>query len=63
MIGMGELRKWGIYAIFGIGMWLIYQGIFNWLSEMGFSTAQLISTGVIIILGLLFFFKFRGIGF
>lgn len=63
MISMGELWKWGKYALFGVAMWLIYQGIFNVITEWGFTSWQSVLLGLGLILFMLSAWKFRGLFF
>jgi hypothetical protein len=63
MLGFGELRKWLIYAVFGVAMWFIYQGTFNFFASLGIKAGESIAIGLVMILGLLTVFKFKGIGF
>jgi len=63
MIIAGELFRWGKYALFGVAMWLIYQGIFNAITEWGITSIQSVLLGFGLILAMLTFWKFKGVFF
>lgn len=54
-----EIIGLAIFLVFGVLVWFVYQGTFNYFSSQGYSDAGMIGIGVAGLLVLLLILKFK----
>jgi len=60
MITIKELRLLAVALLFGIGYWFVMTGMREWWVN-NFPNVSTVIVGIVIILGLMMIYKYRGI--